>query len=296
MDNPAVYISLTIVAAFGFAMAAVLQQREAVKAPSDTALKPSLFVQLARRPIWLLGVGLYAIAYAFQVVAVGLGPVVIIQPLISVQLVFALILGAWLTHRRASLQEWLGALAVVVGIAIFIIAMNPSAGDPHASAGGWIIASSIVIVLTVVALVVGWRLSGAPRSALYGIASGLMWGLMIVFMKTVTAQFTGSSSIWSKLGHMFTTPYVYCLAVTAIVGFLFLQSAFQAGSLTNALAAYTVVEIVVAVILGIILFGERPHHSPIELAFTFIAAAIMFAGIVTLARSPIVAGQMDDSG
>ena len=69
----------------------------------------------------------------------------------------------------------------------------------------------------------------------------------------------------------------------AIGGFLLLQKAFQAGSLTNALVSYTLVEIVLAVLLGIMLFGEKPHSDALSLGITAAASILMIAGIVSLA-------------
>ena len=85
---------------------------------------------------------------------------------------------------------------------------------------------------------------------------------------------------------MLSQPFVYGLLVTAIGGFLLLQKAFQAGSLTHALVSYTVLEIVLAVLLGILLFHERPHSDPLSLAVTGVSSALMLAGIVALARAP----------
>ena len=290
--SPAVYIAVTVAAACGFALAAVLQRQEAVKAPEDAAMKPTLLLQLMRSPLWLLGIVIYIVAYVLQIVAVSLGPVVIVQPLISVQLVFALIFGVWLGHQPAGWRDWLGAVAVVAGIAAFIVGTNPQAGDPHASALPWLVASGIVVLCTAVVILAGRKVKGPPRSALWGTAAGFMWGLMIVLMKTVTADFTGSESLWSQLIHLFEGPYLYGLVVSALAGFVFLQSAFQAGSLTNALVTYTVVEIVVAVILGIVLFGEKPHDTLAGHVLVAVSSVVMLGGIILLARSPAVKAQM----
>jgi len=296
VHNPAVYISITVAAACGFALAAVLQRQEAMKAPEDAALKPSLLLQLVRSPLWLAGIVLYMAAYALQVVAVSLGPVVIVQPLISSQLVFALLFGVWFVHLKAGWQDWAGAAAVVVGIALFIVATDPSPGDASASATGWVVSVAVVTGLAAVAVVAGWRLSGASRSAMWGTAAGLAWGLMIVLMKTVTAGFSGPGPVSAHLLRMIQEPYLYGVIITALVGFMFLQSALQAGALTHALVSYTVVEIVLAVVLGVVLFGEKPHDDDLGLALVGLSGVIMLCGIVLLSRSSAVSGQMDASG
>jgi len=230
-------------------------------------------------------------AYGLQVVAVSLGPVVIVQPLISCQLVFALLFGVWISGQKAGWQDWAGALAVVAGIALFIAATDPSPGDTHATGLAWAAAAAAVCVPAAGALAAGNRVSGPARSALWGVAAGFLWGLMIVLMKAVTAEFGGPGPAGARIVRLLAEPFVYGVAVSALAGFLFLQSAFQEGSLTSALVSYTVVEIVVAVALGILLFGERPHDDLSGLLLVGLSSVLLLAGIVLLARSPAVSGR-----
>jgi drug/metabolite transporter (DMT)-like permease len=174
-NEPTIYIPLTLLAAFGFAAAAVLQQDQAAKLPQGHARSSPILVQLLSRPLWLAGLLAYLVAYALQMVAVSLGPVVVIQPLISAQLVFALLLGVVFLHREATVREWLGAVAVTIGIAVFIVATDPSPGNPDASGRGWMVSSGAIGGLMTIAVVLGWRTTGPARSTWYGAASGLAW-------------------------------------------------------------------------------------------------------------------------
>ena len=47
---------LAITAAFMFSLGTVLQQKVAAEVPDDEAMKAGLLVQLAKRPVWLLGI------------------------------------------------------------------------------------------------------------------------------------------------------------------------------------------------------------------------------------------------
>ena len=284
--NPAIYVSLTLLAALGFAAAAVLQQAEAARQDPNASGGGSLIFQLLRQPLWLLGLLAYVAAYGLQVWAVSLGPVVIIQPLIAAQLVFSLILGTLFMHRRAGLWEWLGAVGVTVGLAGFIIGTDPSHGEPDANAMPWIMATVGTLVAIVLSVGIGSRTRGAVKSSLYGTAAGLCWGFMIVLMKMVTHGLREGEG-WGDIGTMLSQPFVYGLLVTAIGGFLLLQKAFQAGSLTHALVSYTVLEIVLAVLLGILLFHERPHSGAVSLTITIFSSTLMLAGIVSLAGARV---------
>ncbi|MFP6638602.1 MAG: DMT family transporter, partial [Myxococcota bacterium] len=202
----------------------------------------------------------------------------------AAQLVFALILGTFFMGHRATGREWLGAVAVTLGLAGFIVGTDPSPGHPEASWSGWLLATGFTLLAVLFCLGAGARQQGSARSALYGTAAGLCWGFMIVLMKVVTHRL-GEGSGWSEIATMFGHFSFYGLIVTAIFGFLLLQKAFQAGSLSHALVSYTVVEIVLAVLLGITLFGEKPHSTAASLTLTSIASLLMLVGIVFLARA-----------
>ena len=277
MTGPAAYVPLTLLAALSFAAAAVLQQSEAEQRGARQS--GVLILALLRSPLWLLGMAAYLAAYGLQLWAVSLGPVVIIQPLIAAQLVFALVLATLFQHRRAGAGEWLGAAAVTLGLAVFLVATDPQAGNPNAPLLGWAIAGGSVGSAMVVSILVGWRGEGALRSAGYGVAAGLAWGLMIVLMKTVTHELSSGA-----FRDLFASGYLYAMVAAAIGGFLLLQSAFAAGSLTISLVAYTIVEIVVAVVLGILLFGEQPHRGTASLIGSVASSLLMLGGVVALAR------------
>ena len=285
LNGPFVYIPLTLLSALGFASAAVLQQAEAAAHEADASARDGLMRTLLTRPRWWLGMLAYVLAYGLQVWAVSLGPVVVIQPLIAAQLVFALLLGTLFMRRRADAREWWGAISVTLGLAGFIVGTNPSAGSPHASDLGWAVSVGVTAGLTALCLLLGVRSRGATRSTLYGTAAGLCWGFMIVLMKVLTHRMEEGEGVSGLLQALFLEPFFYGLLVTAIGGFVLLQKAFAAGSLTHALVSYTLVEIVLAVLLGILLFHEQPHTDVLSLIVTGFSSVLMLAGIVWLASA-----------
>jgi len=285
-DAAAIYVPITLVAALGFAAAAVAQQAAAARETPGDARGRSFLLGLLGRPLWLAGLLAYIAAYGLQVWAVSLGPVVVVQPLIAAQLVFSLVLGTLFMGRRPGGREWLGAAAVTVGLAGFIVGTDPSAGNPDATTAGWVVASVATGLALCAALAIGLRTHDALRSALFGTAAGICWGFMIVLMKVVTHRLSETSG-WSALGEMLSQPFVYGLIATALGGFILLQRAFQAGSLTHALVSYTLVEIVLAVGLGILLFGEKPHSGALSIVMTSVSALLMAGGIVALAGAHV---------
>src|SRR5688572_17459082 len=109
-------IILAIAAAALFALGTVLQQRAAMSEDieGDVGAGAGLMMRLVRRPVWLAGIGVDAIGFAGQAAALGIGRLAVVQPLLALQVVFALPLGARLSGQKIGRREIAGA-AIVTG-------------------------------------------------------------------------------------------------------------------------------------------------------------------------------------
>ena len=100
-----------------------------------------------RRPVWLIGMAADGLGYVAQAIALALGSLVLVQPLLATSLLFALPLGAWWGKRRLHRSDGLWAIALTAGLAVFLVAGNPTAGvdsaeDGIASNGSVLVAGS----------------------------------------------------------------------------------------------------------------------------------------------------------
>jgi len=100
-----------LAAAFLFAIGTVLQQRVVARASDEQAVKAGFLLRLVRRPLWLAGVALDGLGTAAQAVALGIGRLVVVQPVLAISVVFALPLGVRLSGQRVGRREVAGALA-----------------------------------------------------------------------------------------------------------------------------------------------------------------------------------------
>ena len=72
------------------------------------------------------------------------------------------------------------------------------------------------------------------------------------------------------------------------------SNAFQAGPLAASQPGLTIVDPLVASLLGITLFGEQLRFGPWHLAGEVVAVGILVASVVLLSRSPLIKdGQVD---
>jgi len=117
-----------LASAFFYALCSVLQHRAAGQVPVRGTFSPALMLDLVRHPVWLLGTVSDGAGLSMQALALGFGPVALVQPLLVTGLLFAVVLTATLAHRRPHGSEAAGAVLCVAGVAAFLFAAQPANG------------------------------------------------------------------------------------------------------------------------------------------------------------------------
>lgn len=260
-----------------YAFSSVIQHRTATEAPPHMSLKPSLLIELAKKPWWLLGILSDLGGFAFMFFALRAGSLALVTPLFVIGVVFSVIGAAYMQHRRPRVSEWIESVLVFVGLAAFLIAAQPGRGHPRASAEHW------VLLFIVAAVVVGgavlaaqfWR---AHRALLLGVGAGILYGVISAITEHTAFVFNHG------ILHAFTTWAPYALVVVAGLGLLLNQSAFQAGSLPLSLPIMTVLEPVTAISIGQSLFNEHIASGPAATTGEVGGLIVTAGGVFALAR------------
>jgi drug/metabolite transporter (DMT)-like permease len=266
----------SLVAALLYAAASVLQHRAAVAAPREQSLRVGLLGHLAQQPWWIAGIVADGGGFVAQFMALGHGPLVIVQPLLVSGLLFALPLGAVLAHRRITAGELWASAAVVVGLAALLLAAQPEPGSTAVHPWAWgvlFLATGIPVVL----MVGGAVKAPAAKPALLASAAGVIYGLTAALTK-ITAHQLGIG-----IGRMLGGWEVYVLVAVGVLGMVLTQSAFQAGPLKASLPALTVADPVVSALIGITVLHEHVDQDPIRVLVELVGAALMIGGVVALA-------------
>lgn len=278
-----VYV-FSVLSAFFYGVAAVMQHREAASAPRNQFMRFGLLLHLVKRPVWAAGIVADVVAFVFQALALGKGPLTLVQPLLTAGLLFALVLAAAWDRRRLSGMELLAALALMAGLTLFLIAAAPSPGRQTVSFGRWVVAGVLVGAAVVILVVVAGK-AARWKPALLGIAASLTFAVSDALIKS------GIDVLHDRgVVRLLDTWYIYGLAVLAVLSAVLVQSAFQSGPLAMSLPALTAVEPVASSAVGVILFAEGLHADPLALAGEVLAALLSLFGIWVLGRSPTVTG------
>lgn len=279
----AVAVPAALLAASTFATSAVLQQRAAREAPEKESLSWRLIVDLLHRKVWLEGMGMVVLGYVLQAVAFGFAPIAVVEPIVGVEIVLALPLAAHARRRRLGRREWTGAALVVAGVAAFLALSQPSGGNPEPGFARWAQAAIPAFVVTCGALVASRLAPKSARAPLMGMAAGVAFGLVaLVTQSAVTLLGNGG------IAGLFESWQVYAIAVLGPLAFTVGQSAYQAGPLAMSLPVIDSLEPTSAVVFAAVAFGQHIAVATLNLAGEFAGAASAIAGIVLLARSPLV--------
>src|SRR3954469_719221 len=174
----AVAVTAALLAALTFAVAAVLQQAAAASVPATQSLHPRLLLSLIRRPLWLAGVAMAAASYIIQGVALAFGPLVLVMPLASTDLLFALPLVAWRRGRRLTRPEAVGAACNAAGVAAFLAVLPEEDGTAVPGLADWLPLLVVVVTLAAMLLAGGFRAPRNVRTGLYAAAAGLLFALL----------------------------------------------------------------------------------------------------------------------
>jgi drug/metabolite transporter (DMT)-like permease len=280
----AVSILIALVAAFSFAAASVLQQRAASEVPDEDALGAGLIERLLTRPMWLLGFLFDTLGYILQAVALIWGTIIVVQPILVTTLLFALPLGARFAGRRLYRSDYAWAALLSVSLVLFMVIGNPTEGVDNAPFRQWAIPLGVAGALVVACVTVGSRIKGPNRALLLAVSSGVLYGLTGALTKSVMDSF--ENGIVDAIEPLFTNWETYALAVCITTGMFLQQSAYQAGNLAESLPAITVLEPVVAVILGVAILDERFTSQGIfEWTIVAASAAVMAMATIELSRS-----------
>jgi drug/metabolite transporter (DMT)-like permease len=271
-------VAVALAGALAFAAATVAQQRAAARS-SDAEARGAGFVgQLLRRPQWWVGTLGNGAGYLLQAVALGLGALVVVAPLMVTSLLFALPLGAWWSRRKLAGSAWVWGIVLSAALALFVLLGHPADGVDRGSLGGWLVIAAVGVPVVAGCLVLAHARSGAARASLLAVAVGVLAGALAVLTKTVV------TTVPLGVGHLLAAPETYALVLVGLGGVYLQQLAFQAGALQASLPVMTVLEPVVGGLLGVALLHEHLHTSAFTLAVLVLAVAAMTLAAIRLAR------------
>ncbi|HEY3943479.1 MAG TPA: DMT family transporter [Acidimicrobiales bacterium] len=282
---------LALIAALSNALTSVFQRMGVETAPADATLKLRLVTHALRRGVWILGFAFMIVSFVAQASALHLGRLSQVQPVLTTELLFlVLILAVWFRFR-VGVREWAGVLAAAGGLAGFLLFASPTGGERLPGGADWATVGALSGVVIVAGVVLARRGSRWWRAAMFGTSSAVGFAFTAALTKTVTRYLGGD---WSDVFRHWQT---YGLVGSGLLSVFLAQNAFHAGPIAASQSTLVLVDPLASILIGIGLFGDNlttsGYHGPLEA----LSLLVLFVGAFWLSHSPLVSGMKgDDSG
>ena len=133
--------------------------------------------------------------------------------------------------------------------------------------------------------IAGRRRQGEARALLTGISAGLVLGIQDALTR-VSVRRLGSLH---QVALLLTSWPAYSLVAVGVIALWLMQSAFSSAPLHASLPGITAAEPVSGIVLGVVAFREKVPASPALIALQIAGLIALVAGVILVARSPVLA-------
>jgi drug/metabolite transporter (DMT)-like permease len=281
---------LAACAAGGNALANVMQRKASLEEPADRPFGLRLLFDLVRSPTWLLGFGGLVASFVLQAVALGFGQLSGVEPIITLEVPLTLLVASRVFGSKLGRPEWTGILVMTAGMIALVAILSPQPGDETNVSHFLYLAAGGGTAATIVALVVAaQRGNSIWRTACLGAAAGTSFGLTATMIKETISRADKDG----VLG-VVTTWQTYVAISFGILGLVLVQWALHVGPLLAAQPGFTLMDPLVSILWGSLVFGETTRSGAWLVPATLGAIAVGY-GVFLLARSPVLAALAEDS-
>lgn len=245
---------------------------------ASTGLNFGQLKGLLTRPSWVIGTLMLGFAIVCQLGALWVAPLIVVQPLGALALVVTTLINAQVTGHTPTRKSLTAISACVGGIFLFVFFAAIFATEQTVTDQQVFTILVLMFVVTVV-LLGGWVLLRSRVRALYYIlAAGILYGFVATLAKVIMRRIQDGNVEW------LTFLCIFFLIIATITGAYFVQTAYSSGPPDLVIAGLTVIDPMVAVLIGIFVLNEVVHAPIWAYAVFAVAGGISVWGVVGLAR------------
>ena len=263
-----------------FGTTGALQHVAARRVAARPALRPSLLVDLAQQPIWLLSLLGQVGGSALQLLALSSGPLVLVQPLLVSGLVFAVVIRSMMARQPPAGSVVLGASMAAAGLAVFLLLSQPTGGIEWLPFKQALPLAIGLGVLLAILLIVAQRSRGDARTFALAGGAGVLYGVTAGVAKLAL----GLVHNYGIAGLLGSWP-LYAVLVIGPAGFILNQNAYQSNrAMAPALAVITVTDPLVGIGVGVLWLDEHLQPGVGPVIGQVLALITLAAGVWLLAH------------
>ena len=241
---------------------------------------------LLARPSWVIGTAFLGLAIVFQLSSLAIAPIMVVQPLGAVALVMTAIMNSRLTKIRLDSISIRAIMMCVGGVGVFVALAAVFAKSTTITRSEL---STVLIILVVVlalwiVLFAVFRKRASP--VFYILGAGMLFGFVATLAKVVIDRIKTIVILGSGIENtdLLTVLCIVGLIAASLLGSYFVQTAYASGPPDLVVAGLTVVDLLVAVTVGIVVLGEA-SNAPLWAVIAFvITGAVAIFGVFSLAK------------
>ena len=252
-------------------------------------MRPSLLGRLLRNRRWLGATALGLLGWPFEIAALLLAPLTVVQPCIASGLLLLLWLGATRLGEKPGRRELTAVAAIVIGIAGVAWAA-PDRSTDHAGAGAIALALGIIALPLLAPYALRRSLAGNLHrlGLLATLSAGFGYAWTAIASKLLTDQLAAGALVVAAI-------WLATAAASEGIALLSEMSALQRRPATNVAPIMFAVQVLVPVGLAPLIFDESWSGTPLGGAALVAFIAVTLVGTVLLAGSKAVAAVMESA-
>jgi drug/metabolite transporter (DMT)-like permease len=280
-------VGLSLAAALAFAASSSLKHVSAGDAPDAQSLQPgklrTFAVATLSHRLWLGGIACDAVGLALQILALHIGALAVVQPLLISSLLFALVLRHRLERQHITRRQvgWAVALSGALAGLVVLVTTGRSTGQGETADHLAAVVAGVVGAALAVACVERGRRQpkDGHAAALMGVAVGVIYAATAALLKALT-----NISVQSP-AHLPISWQLYAVVVLGASGLLLNQVAFQAGPITASLPATATVDPLLSIVIGVFVYDERINAGPGGGVALVVLVILLGIAVIQLTRS-----------
>ena len=274
-------IALSLLSAVALAFGAQFQNQAVGKTEdpqATTRIGLRAVLRLVRRPRWLTGMAFLVGGALLQITALTLAPLIVVQPIGAVALAITALLNARSTKRRVTNSTWIAISLCTFGIATFVAVASAVAKESHLDDGNLLQILTVLVAILVLFAVAFFTFARRAKAITYILGAGILYGFVASLIKAVVQRIAQGD----------LTPLTVLCALTTglavLLGGWFVQNAYASGPPDLVIAGLTVVDPMVAVLVGIIVLGEAKSANPLVLITFACSGLVAITGVWLLSK------------
>ena len=274
-------IGLAVIGAIFLSLGAQFQndavtKHHAPSRPRPGSLSLRQIADLLRRPRWLTGTSFLVLAILFQLSALALAPLIVVQPIGAIALIMTSLLNARIYGVRLNPSTFLAIALTTIGVGGFVAVAASSAVAVEMSNGKLLQVVGILFVMLLMFGLLFWRSKGKVGALQYIFGAGVLYGFVASLAKVVIQR------IFQQDYDLLTLLALISLIGATVLGGWFVQNAYASGPPDLVIAGLTVIDPAVAVMIGIAILGEAEAASLGQVVSYGVAGIIAITGVLAL--------------